>query len=39
MLSEVIQVRHKNGRLLEPPRDEKYTLKVRRVFAQGWMSL
>jgi hypothetical protein len=32
------RARHRNGRLLEAPRDGKYTVKVRGVFAQGWMS-
>jgi hypothetical protein len=29
------RVRHRNGRLLEPPRDGKYMLKVRGAFARG----
>jgi len=36
--NKLYRVRHRNGRLLEPPRDGKYTLKVRGVFAQGWRS-
>jgi hypothetical protein len=29
---------HRNGRMLEPPHDEKYMLKVGGMFAQGWRS-
>jgi hypothetical protein len=38
VVTHVYRVLHRNGRLLESPRDAEYTLKVRGVFAQGWRS-
>jgi len=32
------RMRHRNGQLLKPARDGKYTFKVRGVFAHGWSS-